>query len=238
MDKDVMALFADFEIIKQDIERSVGECEVCQKKKEVVFFYVRDTTKKEYEETRLQVCRKCTKSLVNVADFKRLWRTSASFPKVSFDDVPRDCDELLAYLERESALFFRKFIRFSGGDVTLDSGEEHPLLQSIADQVIDKLRPPSIKQASSFCNIFDNLIKRKQRGLSLKLKTEEEKVKDSERAKKYLDIGLSHLERFTPKTHEVFYSMDRQFKDKSYLTEKQLNYLKSIIEELPDECLV
>lgn len=158
-------------------------------------------------------------------------------PSISFDEVPQvapsDPSEFLDFLKKKNPVFVRCLAAFVNGDVKMSDGSQHPLLQSIADQVLNKNKVPTPKQMAAFRGVFNSLVETLKHDGVLEPESEESRELMAKSASTLLAIGVKWIGEFTPKTRDVITSMDSQFKKKGRLSVKQLKFLQWIVEQLP-----
>lgn len=159
-----------------------------------------------------------------------------SFLPPEFFDPPSP-EVLREFIEGLKKSYPKFAVRLSGflvGDVKMDDGTQHPLLDSIAKQVVEKRRMPTKKQELAFIGIFDGLVARKAAGLPLKMESEDERRKRANVSSRLVAIARRNITKWPgAKTREIISSMAEHFDKHGSLTEKQIGYLRFIVEQLP-----
>lgn len=237
-----------------DIE---NKCDFCGKKNQKVWDIF------GYDDTQICFCLDCknkilhcfSQDLVTDKSFrlverkvychKEKFKTTDSKSSFSFDPPDDSWTEttsnptlFLSRLKEKHRGFAKRLSDFSSGEVQLNDGSQHPLLQSIANQVLDGLKMPTQKQVSAFVGIFDKLQDKKRSGSALTLESSDDKAKRKNASEKLVNIARKHYSKFPgAKTQSTLLSFVKQFDEKGILTEKQIKYLRFIVEQLPASLL-
>lgn len=139
-------------------------------------------------------------------------------------------------LRQKHPAFTMRLASFLAGDITLDNGEQHSFLSSIANQVTMG-KYPTQAQRRGFVKVYDQFRKRKRLGFVLKEETEEDRERRARASAKMVELATKHRLLFTKRTHKMFDDMTEYFQKKGTLSPGQLEYLRKVITQLPDKYL-
>lgn len=153
-----------------------------------------------------------------------------------WEETELDEGKFIEKLRVKEPVFIGKVASFVAGSVTLEDGTQHPLLQSIAQRVLAS-EIPTERQMKAFGSVFDTLMKKKTLGIALKVETEEDKRERELASTKLIAIASKNIRLFTPKTREIIKSMSDFHMARGYLTIKQMEFLKRMVEQLPSSVL-
>lgn len=153
-------------------------------------------------------------------------------------DVTGDPAKFVSRLKIKNREFAKCLSGFLNHEVTLTDGTEHPVLASIAKQCVEDLKNPSDKQTHAFIGIYTGLLTKKRAGVPLAIETVEERASRASASRTFVELARKHKGKFVGrKTQEVLTSMIAQFDSRGSLSDKQVKYLRYIVEQLPPHLL-
>lgn len=163
------------------------------------------------------------------------------------NDHDPDCDALLTQFNASYAdfvqllhgldsVFIKKLASFVVGDVTLDDGNEHTLLASIAEQINER-HIPTPAQRGAFKTVYDNLLRSKAMGKPLQEENEEARQYRVAQSNALMGQALKWRDKFKgTRTQGIIDSMNQYYQAKGILTDGQLNFLRTVVlAQVPDE---
>lgn len=228
-------------------ETTEGDCSTCGRLRTVRKIRFRNKADEEItgeiEIVELWVCVECDTRLVKrpavVSDEYLAVPVFEKSDWSRFKMQKASGEEFANTLELEDREFAKSLSSFLDGEVTLDDGKQHPMLESIAKQVADEMRLPTEKQRLAFRGVYDGLMKDKRGGRSLKIESESERSLRVEASRILTTIGMRYLDKWPgDDTKDVVRSMAKQFEERGILSIAQVRYLRFIVEQLPPALLV
>jgi hypothetical protein len=202
-------------------------CDSCARSNSSVLF----TSSGYLEIVKIHLCAAC----ILAAPVKV--REALFLPATEFKVYSSDPETFLENLSVAFPAFTRRLSGFLHGKLEGAPTERVSFLQSIADRVTASKSPPTREQADAFVRVFDSLVSEKSHHGVIRPAPVYTADERKSLASKYITIANDNLHLFNDKAKEVIKSMTTQYRRRFSLTDKQISYLKSIVEKLPDSVL-
>jgi hypothetical protein len=197
----------DSETTLSRVSDSLTKCESCESTIAVLLFSI--------EEMEFSLCRVCAIEASNKALF--ILNSAEMSEQLSTQITGEPFD--LEGFSIENPAFSRTLNDFRSGLFTLDNGDQDPILESIASQVLDKGNNPSEKQITFFSNRTVWYTQRRLGGQPLVLP--DSLRKEEANVRPLLDEVLDEDSSLSDKDRVMVKSFSEFCSNRGYLTEKQ-----------------